>query len=251
MRWSTRRPQLPEPQGHRRRTLQPRRRKHRRRFWLIVAGVILTGLAALGVDLALRYLPAIRALDDGRTAAAQAQSLMQRGVDKLGDSDLSQLQSLLIRAQGDFGGKSRVIETSWLLDIAGRLPFAGDQVNALRGLRDTGSASAQLGLDALPMLRDVRGGDSGGSALGRLTAFSENNGGAIDRLSHDLDAVDAAVAQIPTNAQLLGPLGSGRALMQSLVPRLDSIRPALGVLKLLPFAAGSGQHRYLLLLDNP
>jgi hypothetical protein len=247
----------PEPEAavRRRRTVQVRRPRRRRlRFWLLTGGgVLLLLLAALGADLYLRYLPAARALRDGQTAADQANAILRAGVQNLTSAKVDQLDALLARAQDDFGAKSRIVDSSWLLDVGGHLPFAGDQVAALRGLRATGTAGAQLGRDFVPVLRQVlpTPGAGSGSVIARLTAFSEANPGLVPKLTRDFDAVDAAVATIPATTRLLGPLSSGRTVAQDLVPRLASVRPAVSLLGLLPEVAGAGQHRYLLLLQNP
>jgi hypothetical protein len=50
-----------------------------RRRWLRLAliGLPLAVLAILAVDVAVRYVPAVRALQDGKTAATQAEALLR------------------------------------------------------------------------------------------------------------------------------------------------------------------------------
>jgi hypothetical protein len=226
----------------------------RRRFWVLtIGGVFGVLLAALAVDFVVRYLPAIRALQDGQRAANQADAILRSGVDHLTAARLDQLDGLLAQAQVDFGAKSGIVDSSWILDVVGRLPVLGDQVSGLRGLRATGTAGAQMGRDFIPLLRQVlpSTAPASGSLVARLTTFAEGNASAIAKLSQDFDAVDQAVAQIPRTARLFGPLSTGRDLAESLVPRLDGVRPAIGLLGILPEIAGSGTHRYLLLLNNP
>lgn len=237
----------------RRRVARPSRR--RLWWWLVGGGLVVAACVAVGVDLWVRYLPAARALRDGRDAAVRAEAIIGRDLDHLDHARIVEAQALLETAQDDLGPRSAVVDDGWLASIAGHLPILGTQVDAARALRRTGLAGTRLGSDLLPLADAVvvpQGGAAAGMTLPRATVAAEDHAADLVRISADLEALDAAAATIPRGVRLYGPLASARTLALADVQRIDSgVRPAVGLLQLLPAAVGRGDHRYLLLLDNP
>jgi hypothetical protein len=224
-----------------------------RRRWLRLAviGVPVVLLAMLAVDVAVRYVPAVQALQDGRTAAMQAEALLRNDPAHLDRARVAQAASLLQRASADFGARSAVLDNGWVMSATGHLPWVGDQVQVARALRQTGIAGVRLGLDVVPLLNDMLPDPSDHSAaLTRVVTAAVQNRSALDRASADVAALSAAAGRVPSG-RVSGPLGSAQATAARDVPRLvDAVTPLRDVLDAITVAAGPGRHSYLVLLGN-
>ncbi|MGH7751109.1 MAG: hypothetical protein ACREQ5_41045, partial [Candidatus Dormibacteria bacterium] len=128
-----------------------------RRRWLRLALIALpiVILAGLAVDVAARYVPALRALEDGKTAAMQAESLLRNDPAHLDRARVAQASALLQQASADFGAKSAIVNDGVLAKVAAHLPWMGDQVGVARALRQTGIVGVRLGLDVVPLVTDM------------------------------------------------------------------------------------------------
>jgi Protein of unknown function (DUF4012) len=220
-----------------------------RRLALLAAPAVM--VSALAVDVGIRYLPAVRALGDGRTAATQAQALLRTDVTHLDRARVNQADALLRRASMDFGADSALVQDGWLADVAEHLPLLGDQVHVARALRQVGGAGTRLGLDVIPVARDLLPG-SGGTAptLTRVVTAAAGNRSALDGATTDIAALSAATAEVAA-ARVDGPLGSAQSMVIRDVPALiNVVRPLRDVLEALSEVAAPGRHTYLLLLGN-
>ncbi len=224
-----------------------------RRRWrrLALIGLPLALLAILAADVALRYVPALRALADGRTAATQAEALLRNDPAHLDRARIAQAAALLQRASVDLGVKSAIVDDGWLARAAGHLPLVGDQVSVARAVRQTGIAGVRLGLDVVPLVSDLLPDPSDHAAsLTRVVTAAVRNRSALDHAAGDVAALAAAAALVP-RARVAGPLGSAQATIARDVPKLiDAVRPLRDVLGALTVAAGPGRHTYLILLGN-
>jgi hypothetical protein len=208
-------------------------------------------LAMLAVDVAMRYVPAVRAIQDGRTAAMEAEALLRNDPAHLDRPRVAQAASLLHRASADFGVKSTIVEDGWLARAGDHLPLVGDQVRVAQALRQTGIAGVRLGLDVVPLLSDLLPDPSDHApALTRVVTAAVRNRPALDRATADVAALSAAAGRV-SGARVSGPLGSAQAQIARDVPKLvDAVRPLRDVLDALTLAAGAGKHTYLILLGN-
>jgi Protein of unknown function (DUF4012) len=229
------------------------RRLVRRPLLVIVAVPVVLAIAA-AIDLAVTYVPALQALREGRAAAQQASDLLRGAGSHLDVATLDQATSLLRQAESDFGERSAVLDDGALGGLAAHLPFAGDQVQAVRALRHAGQAAVAVGLDLAPIARQLLApapGPSGDTALARVTAVAQSDAAQFARLRGDLDALDSATVAIG-NGRLLGPLSEARDAITRQGHEIGAaLRPALALAGALPGAIGSGSHTYLLLLTNP
>lgn len=224
-----------------------------RRHWraLLAAGLPVVLLVALGIDVAVRYVPAVRALADGRTAAIQAEQLLHSDPAHLDRARVGRATTLLRRASADLGAGSAIVESGWLAGAASHLPAVGDQVRVARALRRTGIAGTRLGLDVTTLLSDLLP-DTGAPApgLARVVTTATRELPLLHRTAADAAALSAAAATVPA-AHVPGPLGRTQTTIARDVPRVVGVvKPLSDVLGTLPSAAGPGRHTYLLLLGN-
>jgi Protein of unknown function (DUF4012) len=224
-----------------------------RRRWrrLTLVGVPVVLLLLLGAGVAVRYVPALRALTDGRTAATQAEALLRDDPAHLDRVRVARAGALLRRASADLGSRSAIVDDGWLVGAAGHLPLLGDQVDVLRALRQTGIAGVRLGLDVLPLVSDMLPDPRDRTpALTRVVTAAVRDRAALDRAAVDLARLSTAAGRMPV-APVRGPLGGAQASVARDVPRLvATVRPLRDVLDALTVVAGAGRHTYLLLLGN-
>ena len=224
-----------------------------RRTWLRLAliGAPVVLLAVLAADVAVSYVPALRALEHGKTVAMQAEALLRADPAHLDRARVARASSLLQQASADFGSGSAILDDGLLARVAVHLPWLGDQMQVARALRQTGIAGVRLGLDVVPLVRDMLPDPSDHSAaLTRVVTAAAQNRAALDRATADVAALSAAAGRVPS-ARVAGPLGSAQATVARDVPRLvDAVGPLRDVLDAITIAAGPGRHSYLLLLGN-
>jgi hypothetical protein len=235
----------------------PRRKRSRwpiRRRWTIGGGLgIVAVLIAVVIVALVRYLPAYGALDQGRTNVLGAEAILRvAGLDPSSDQ-LTKVTAMLEAAQLDFGQRSSVVDDGWIAGVMAHLPWVDRQVTAVRALRHAGEGGTSLALDLLPVLKDLHSG-SGGAGSGvikTLALLGDTERLAIHRALADLGSMDAAIASIPSGS-LFGPIEHLRTSAQAAQLRLDGpTRTGLTILQTLPRIAGTGTHRYLILLTNP
>jgi Protein of unknown function (DUF4012) len=227
--------------------------RYLRRRWrrlALLAGPALV-LSALAIDIAARYVPAVRALDDGRSAVTAAEGLLRTDLTHLDRTRVDRAGTLLRRASIDFGTASAAIQDGWLAGVAAHLPLLGDQVRVARDLRQVGRAGVRLGLDIVPVVHDLLPGTGERvPTLARVVTAAVENRSALERARADLSALAATAAQLPA-APVRGPLGSAQSVVTGKVPALiEVVRPLRDVLDALSLVAGPGRHTYLLLLGN-
>ncbi len=226
------------------------RRLLRRRV-LLLAAVPAVLLIAAAIELGVAYAPAVQALLDGRDAAQSAAALLRTAAARPDTATLDRATALLQEAQDDLGERSQVLDSGLIGGVVAHLPWAGEQMQAVRQLRHAGQAAVATGLDLLPVARRLLDPGPGSTALAALTAAVEQQRPQLARLGADLDRLDAAVAAVP-GGSLVGPLGAARDTLRTESASLDSgLRPALALAGALPSAIGDGTHTYLLLLTNP
>jgi hypothetical protein len=80
--------------------------------WPLLAVAIL--LATAVVDVGVRYVPAIRALQQGRDAAEQARTLLVGDLSHIDRQRIDQADALLVSAAADFGANSSVLADGWV-----------------------------------------------------------------------------------------------------------------------------------------
>jgi len=216
----------------------------------IGSGVVLVAVVVVAL---VRYLPAYRALQQGRTDVLGAESILRSaGLDPTADQ-LGAATAMLDDAQQAFGQRSSVLDDGWLAGALAHLPWVDRQVAAVRAMRHAGAHGAGLALDLIPVLQRLHSGSGGGgsSVIKALASLGETERTAIDRALGDLGSLDAAVSAIP-GGSLFGPLEHLRTAAQQAQQRLDApVRAGLTILQALPNVVGTGTHRYLLLLTNP
>jgi hypothetical protein len=239
----------------RRRPRGPLRRAwDRYRFPLLsVALLIVLGAVAVGIDIGTRYLPALRALQDGRDAALQAAALLRDDSAHLDAARLDQARALLAKAQDDFGSRSQILATGSSGWVLAHLPWVSGQVEAARALRTAGAAAVQLGADLTPLVEQVLAktdATAGDGVLTRLATVADHQKAALDRVRTDMTSLTSAVAGLP-HGSLLGPLDKARATFNVETPKITgALDPVITLLGALPRAVGSGTHNYLVLLSN-
>ena len=210
--------------------------------------------AAIGLDLYLRYLPAVRALEDGRASVLAAEALVRDDLGHMDQARLDRAAALLQRAREDFGPRSAVLDDGLIVGLLDRLPWAGDQVDAARALRKAGQAGITLGLDVVPVAKQLLPSDdpAGEPSLTRVARIVDSQRAVIHQLQADLEALRTASEAIPRTTRLLGPLDRARSTIEQEAPRVQSgLDPALRLLGVLPKAIGPGTHTYLLVMSNP
>jgi hypothetical protein len=237
--------------------LSPRPKRRRwplSRRWTIRigAGIVVAVLALVVVGL-VRYLPAYKALEQGRTDVLGAEAILRSaGLDPTPDQ-LATATRLLKDAQQEFGPRSSVIDDGWIAGTLAHMPWLDQQVAAVRSLRHAGEDGANLSLDLLPVLQNLHSGSAGGGSgvIKELASLGDTQGASIHRALGDLAALDAAVAMIPSGS-LFGPIDHFRSVAIQAQQRLDGpVRAGLTILQTLPRVVGTGTHRYLILLTNP
>jgi hypothetical protein len=231
-----------------------RRAWHRFRFPLLgLAILLLLGAAAMAVDLGTRYLPAVRALQDGRDAALQAAALLRDDPAHLDVARLDHARTLLAKAQDDFGPRSQILSSGGSGWVLAHLPWMSGQVDAARALRTAGAAAVQLGADLTPLVEQVltkTDGTGDDSVLTRLATMADRQKVALDRVRADMASLSATVASLPRGS-LLGPLDKARSTLDVETPKITgALDPVLTLLGALPRAVGNGTHNYLVLLSN-
>src|ERR1035437_10109776 len=237
-------------------TARRRKRSRGRRLWLRVRWPLLAlGLlfVAAVVDLAVRYLPAVQALQHGRNDVSQAQTLLTGDLAHLDHARVAQAHDLLADAEQDFGSRSEVLADGWIGGVAAHLPWVGSQVDAARLLRAAGEDGTVAGTNILGLVEQLV--PSGTTAqlplLQRLVTVAQDHKADLSTLSIQLAALQADVAGL-AHGSLVGPLDSARTTLRTQASKvLATASPAIALLQTLPAAIGAGQHTYLLLLENP
>src|ERR1022692_1007344 len=139
-------------------TARRRKRSLWRRLWLrfrwplLALGVI---LAAAVIDVALRYVPAVQALQHGRTEVTQAQSVLTGDLAHLDQARVAQARSLLADAELDFGSRSAVLADGWIGGVVAHLPWVGSQVDAARLLRTAGEDGTVAGTNVVGLVEQL------------------------------------------------------------------------------------------------
>ena len=221
---------------------------------LATAGlVLLFGTLAVAVDFLVRYLPALQAIQDGRDAATSAEDSVKAALAHGDAADFAAANSALVRARGDFTGRSSVLDDGWIAAIASHLPRLGDQVQAVQAMRAAGAYGSQLGIDLLPVVQQILPSGAGTSTgtLTRLWQAATSQASLVANAQGDLNGLDAAIDEIPTGS-LFGPLDRTRTTLRQKGTTLSATAHlALNFLSNAPSALGSTERRYLILVNNP
>src|SRR5450759_4961001 len=139
---------------------------------LATVGLVVLFLAvALVVDFFVRIRPALQALQDGRDAVVSAEAGAKLALAHGDSTSFALVDADLKRARDDFTTRSSVIDGGWETAIGVHLPWLGDQVRAAQAMRHAGADGSQLGVDLLPVIKQIdpaTGGSGGGGVLARL-----------------------------------------------------------------------------------
>jgi Protein of unknown function (DUF4012) len=241
------------PEGgttRRRKRSRWRRLWHRVRWPLLALGVL---VVAAAIDVVVRYVPAIQALQHGRTDVAQAQTLLTGDLAHLDQARVAHAGSLLADAGQDFGSRSAVLADGWIGGVAAHLPWVGPEVDAARLLRTAGEDGTMAGTNIVGLVEQLvpRGTVAQLPLLQRLVTVAQDQKPDLDTLSKQLATLQADIAALP-NGRLLGPLDRARTTLRTQGSKLlATAAPAIALLQALPAAIGPGRHTYLLLLENP
>jgi hypothetical protein len=241
----------PEGGTTRRRKRSRWRRLWQRARWPLLALGVLVVIAV--IDGLVRYLPAVQALQHGRSNVAQAQALLTGDIAHLDQRRVAQARSLLADAELDFGSRSAVLADGWIGGVAADLPWIGSQVTAARLLRTAGEDGTIAGTNIVGLVEQLVPGGSAPQLplLQRLVGVAQDHKADLGRLSNQLATLQADIAALPTG-RLLGPLDTARTTLRTQGSKvLATAAPAIALLQALPAAIGTGQHTYLLLLENP
>lgn len=236
-------------------TTRRRKRSRWRKLWLrtrwpLLALGVLVLVAA--VDVVVRYVPAVQALQHGRNDVTQAQALLTGDLEHLDKGRVARARTLLADAQQDFGARSAVLADGWMGGIAAHLPLAGPQVQAARLLRTAGEDGTVAGTNIVGLVEQlVPGGTATQPLLQRLVGAAQDHKADLVTLSAQLKTLQADIASLP-DGSLVGPLDAARQTLRTQGSKvLSSAAPAIALLQALPAAIGPGQHTYVLLLENP
>lgn len=233
-----------------------RKRSRGRTLWLrirwpLLALGVLT--VASAVDLAVRYVPAVQALQHGRDEVTGAQALLTGDLAHLDQPRAAHARSMLADAALDFGTRSTVLADGWIGGVAAHLPWLGSQVEATRLLRSAGEDGTVAGANVVSLVEQLvpNGSPTQAPLLQRLVSVAQDHSAALTTLSGQLSTLQADINALP-DGSLVGPLARARTTLRSEGARvLASAAPAVALLQALPAAIGAGQHTYLLLLENP
>jgi len=236
-------------------TTRRRKRSRWRRLWrrvrwpLLAVGVL---FVAAAIDVVVRYVPAVQALQHGRDEVLQAKALLTGDLAHLDQAKLVRAHGLLADAEHDFGARSSVLSDGWIGSTAALLPWAGPQVQAARLVRVAGEDGTVAGANVVALVEHlVPSGTATQPLLQRLVTLAQDRSADLTSLSAQLNTLQADIAALPTG-HLLGPTDAARHTLQTEAARVLSVaRPAIALLQALPAAIGRGQHTYLLLLENP
>ena len=231
-----------------------RKRSRKRKLWdrakwpLLAFGVL---LVATAVDLAVRYLPAVQALQHGRDDVSQVQTLLTGDLAHLDQERLTRAQGLLADAQADFGSRSGVLADGWIGGVVDHLPVLGSQVEAARRLRTAGYDGTVAGSQIVSLVGNLLPGTGSTDPLfTRLVRVAEDRKEALTSLTAQLTTLQGDINAIP-DGSLLGPLDKARQTLRTQGAKvLTAAGPAINLLEALPQAIGAGQHTYLLLFEN-
>ena len=237
-------------------TARRRKRSTWRRLWLrfrwplLALGIL---LVAAVIDVLFRYVPAVQALQHGRTEVAQAQSVLTGDLAHLDKARVAQARALLADAELDFGSRSAVLADGWIGGVVAHLPWVGSQVDAARLLRTAGEDGTVAGTNVVSLVEQLVPTGTTGQVplLQRLVTVATDHKGDLTTLSGQLARLQTDIAALP-DGRLFGPLDSARTTLRTQASKvLATAAPAIGLLQALPAAIGPGQHTYLLLLENP
>ena len=207
----------------------------------------------VAIDVLVRYLPAVQALQHGRTEVSQAQALLTGDIAHLDQRRVAQARSLLADAEQDFGPRSTVLADGWIGGVAADLPLVGSQVTAARLLRTAGEDGAIAGTNIVGLVEQLVPSGTGTPIplLQRLVSVAQGHKADLGVLSAQLATLQSDIAALPSG-RLLGPLDSARTTLRTQGAKvLATATPAIALLQALPAAIGAGHHTYLLLLENP
>jgi hypothetical protein len=237
-------------------TTRRRKRSRWRRLWLRARWPLLA-LGALivlaAIDVVARYVPAVLALQHGRNEVAQAQTLLTGDLAHLDQTRVAQARSLLADAELDFGSRSAVLADGWIGAAAAHLPLVGSQVTAARLLRTAGEDGTVAATNIVGLVEELVPSGTAPQLplLQRLVNVAEGHRQDLGTLSAQLTTLQADIAALP-DGSLLAPLDKARATLRTQGSKvLATAAPAIALLQALPAAIGTGQHTYLLLLENP
>jgi hypothetical protein len=221
---------------------------------LATAGlVVLFCTAVVAVDLLVRYLPAVQALQAGRDAATSAENSVRAALATGSPADFAAANAALVRSRDDFTSGSSVIDDGWLAGVASYLPWIGDEVQAVRAMRHAGAYGSQLGIDLLPVVQRVipSPGSASTGTLARIWAAASSQAGQVADAQGDLGGLDTAINEMPAGT-LVGPLDRLRTTLREKGTALSATAHlALNFLANAPAALGTTERRYLITVNNP
>ncbi|MFQ6020279.1 MAG: hypothetical protein ACE5KW_05940, partial [Dehalococcoidia bacterium] len=135
---------------------------------------------------------------------------------------LAESESQIVRAQGKFRSARDFLDGEPLLQLAGRMPWLGPQVSAVRELADIGYESSEIGLlgiDVLETLNAVKADDEGVPGE-KVAAFLEEIEPQMTAVEESLGAIREKRDSIDSQ-RILPPLSSFVDQLDAWLPRVE------------------------------
>ena len=232
---------------------RPKARSTARLFRWLAAGLAVGVALAIAVEAAQLYR-AYAAMSDGRSSlgAASDRLLGGNGLD-LQQAELDRVSADLRAAEADFGQAAGILNADPLLRLAGHVPWADRQAEAVVRLADIGRRGAAIGLDSVEALRAAqRVRDSEGGALAeKAVSLLDAVHPYVLSVQAQLSAVTALRSEIDADA-LVAPLGDTvSALDDRLMAVTQRVQDYEHARSLAPALLGyEGQRTYLVLTQD-
>ncbi|MEX0832793.1 MAG: DUF4012 domain-containing protein [Actinomycetota bacterium] len=224
----------------------PRRALRKRRRWGLYAIIAVPILIVLSLISLIPALSAARAMEEGKSALADAQRMFESGQLGKAQAEFDRARNEFDRASGHAGNV--------LIHLESLVPYLGRTADTIRGLSDIGVNVSQAGVDLSSGISALPSGfDSLAPAKGRIQV------GALEQLAPSVTSARAALERAHKTATGLPkswvfPLvEDATALVRE---RLDSALPAIrsadALLGSLPeFAGQTRPRRYFVAAQNP
>jgi len=218
----------------------------------LVAFATLAVAVAVGV-VGSRYYALYQDARAGRAALQEAQSLLrERGLDG-SPYELAAAESKLVEAEDRFRAAWHRLDGDGLAAVAGRLPWAGDQLRTAQGLLAMGVEAGQvgrLGVEAAREYQEVRDLEAG-PLSGRARTIIDRTRGHMTAVAEYVKVITARQEALPDGG-LLPPLASAVRLAREDTAEVEKlVRSYRDAAEFLPRFLGFERPRtYFVLAQN-